>query len=183
MQREHHMGAERASRARIEKRQEWREGERHQDDQRLGVEQGGGIEDRREGGERLVPCFEPGRGHAPRRLLPILIVKVGLQRRGEDRQMGPGLDREEQGVGDQEELERPEIGPPLAHHIKRGQRAGRRQQGAKAAHQFAVDTAQSREDPRGEIVDLEVARPQRLLAAARAKGRRAALPAARAGPS
>lgn len=112
-----------------------------------------------------MPHLEPRRGHAPRDLLPVLIVEMGAQRRGEDRQMGPGLDREEQGVGDQEELKRPDIGPPLPRHIKGGQRAWRQQQGAKAAHQLAIDIAQSCEDPRGEIVDLEVARPQRLLAA------------------
>ena len=168
--------------AREEGEKEGQEGERHQDDQRLGVEQGGPVELGSEGGERQPALGQPLRDQRPGKRAPVLVVEVRVERRGEDVGMGEGLDCEEQGVGDQEELQRREIGPPLPGNMRRGQRPGPGQQSPECPKQPSVDIAERSQRLPGEIVQLEIARAQRLLAAGRAEWRRPPPSAARAGP-
>jgi hypothetical protein len=105
-----------------------------------------------------------------------------LERRREDARVRQRLDDEKDDVGEQEQLERTDVGLALARGMGQRQRAGAEQQIAEAAHDAAVEAADHLHQLRGDALQRKIERADRALAAVRAERRRRRRAAARAVP-
>ena len=163
-------------------RQQQRERHGHRDHQRLGVEDDGAVEQRREAIERRVRRREAVADELLRQRAPVLVVQVRVERRREDARVGQRLDREEDDVGEQEQLERADEGLAPALAVGQRQAARMKQQRAQAAQQTAVDAGDRLHQLRRDPLEREVDRADRALAATGTERRRQRDPAVRAGP-
>ena len=73
---------------------------------------------------------------------PILLGEMRIEGRGEDVELGEGLDREEDRVGEEEGLQRPKKGAAPPRDMRLAERARAGQQGPEGPRQPPVDIAE-----------------------------------------
>src|SRR5262245_5282576 len=81
------------------------------------------------------------------------------------------LDREKHGIGNQEQLERSEVGLTLPLVIGGRQRAGVVDETTEAANEAAIDATESLPELTEQAAQRQIPRPNRMLATRRAERR------------
>ena len=182
VQSEDDVDRERPPAAEKDDRQQQGERHGHRDHQRLGVEDDGAIEQRREAIERRVGRREVVADELLRQRAPVLVMQVRVERRREDARVGQRLDREEDDVGEQEQLERADEGLAPALAVGQRQAARMKQQRAQAAQETAVDAGDRLHQLRRDPLEREVDRADRALTTSGTERCHQRDPAVRAGP-